>query len=146
MNVDRLMDFNERNPELSPLHALIFLRWLCRLAIQQGHRARMESRRTRRQLKKGLINVFQQDRARKHLELCRQMQESIDDQLDQLGGFLSDFTRRMAVADYPPEHLAALFNIPTSRLLSKIEEVQDADRDLTVFDLVFHHAECQVPG
>ena len=107
MNIDRLIDFNEKKRELAPLHTLILYRWICRHAIQQEHNARSAARRTRRQLKKGQISVFQQARARKHLELYRQVAESCDDQLDQLGGALSDFT---------------------------------------VFDLVFHHAECQDPG
>lgn len=146
MNIQRLNTFINKERELSPLHILVLFRWLCRHSIQQGQHARAASRRTRRQLKKGQISVFQRSRAHQHLELCRQMMEHCDDQLDQSGQFLSGLMRQMVVADYPREHLSALFNIPTERLLDKIEEVTDADHDLTVYDLVFHHAECQDPG
>lgn len=146
MNIQRLGAFINKGRELAPLHILVLFRWLCRHSIQQERHARSASRRTQRQLKKGQISVFQHARAHQHLELCRQMVKHCDDQRDQSGQFLSGLMRQMVVDDYPREHLSALFNIPTERLLSKIEELKDVDRDLTVFDLVFHHVECQDPG
>lgn len=146
MNIQRLSALIGKDRQFSPLSSLVLYRWLCRRTIQQAHYAKLEHRRTTRHLKKGRISIFQQSRARRHLDLCQQMMESCADEMVRSGQFLTGILRQMIASDYASAHLSALFNIPIARLLNNIAEATTEGCTLTIYDLVLHHVECQDPG